>query len=384
MYRLIQQIKTLCTMIRTAKHTYAMRFFIVIILISTILACHQNEQPANLAKEGARQDTVKSFVLEMDSARRNISLPGELLPNENVQIRAKVQGYIRRMYVDIGSKVKKGQVLAVIDAPEINTRVQEMNEKIRAAQSRYLSSKDYFDRINTAAKAEGVIAPSEFQRARNQMMADSSDYRAAVLAASSVRQTGDYLTITAPYSGVITKRNIETGSFVGSIGDKPLFELEDNETLRLRVAVPEVYTSALLSGNTGELTTRSLPDKKFKAKLVRKSDIIDNETRSEVWEFEVPNANRELKAGSYSDVKLHFLRPEQSFVVPASAVVTTLERKFVIKVTNNETRWVDVRPGFNMGDRQEIFGDLKAGDTLVSKGTEELKPATKVITKFYN
>lgn len=378
MFHSILAIKTQCIMIRAIKHKSEMRFLIFIVLSWGITSCEQNQQTAAAKKESARQDTVKSFILQMDSAQRTISLPGELFPNENVQVRAKVPGYIRKLNVDIGSKVKKGQVLAIIDAPEINTRLEELNEKMNAAHAKYLSSKDYFDRINTAAKADGVIAPSEFQRVKNQMMADSSDYRAAYLASSTIRQTGDYLVVIAPYSGTITKRNVEVGSFVGNAGDKPLFELEDNKVLRLRVSVPEVYTSAVISGNAGELTTRSLPDKKIKAKLARKSDIIDNETRSELWEFEVANETGELKAGSYADVRLRFLRQKQSFVVPAGAVVTTLERKFVIKIIDNSVHWVDIRPGFNLGDKLEIFGDLKTGDTLVSKANEELKPATKI------
>jgi RND family efflux transporter MFP subunit len=257
--------------------------------------------------------------------------------------------------------------------------MEESNEKVNAALSRYQTSKDYFQRVNTASKTDGVIAPSELQRSRNQMMADSSEYKAALFAASSYRQVGNYLAIVAPYDGIITKRNVEVGSFVGNANEKPLFELEDNATLRLRVPVPEVYTGAKLLDNSVDLNTRSFPDKKFKAKLVRRSGSIDNETRSEVWEFEVLNTNRELKAGSYADVRLHFLRPHLSLVVPTSAIVTTLEKKFVIKVTGNLTQWVDVRAGFNLGENQEIFGELKAGDTIVLKANEELKAGTKLI-----
>jgi RND family efflux transporter MFP subunit len=280
------------------------------------------------------------------------------------------------MNVDIGSKVKKGEVMALIDAPEINSHVQEMNERVRAAEARYKASKDYFERINAASQANGVIAPSEYQRVRDQFLADSSDYRSTLLAASALHQTGEYLTIVAPFPGIITKRNIITGSFVGNNNDKPLFELEDNSTLRLQVAVPEIYTSALLLNNSGELTTRSLPDKQFKAKLARKADIIDNSTRTETWEFEIPNGNGELIAGSYADVRLHFIRHKSGFILPSSAIATTLERKFVIRVRNDLTQWVDVRAGFNMGDKQEIFGDLKAGDTLLLKHLNK-KPGQK-------
>src|SRR6266496_743911 len=389
MYHLIQMMKPQLIMTRIFKHIKDMRIFAVIILFISVTACNQNQETVNSKKEetlsadkAGKTDSVKVFVLKMDSAQKLVSIPGELLPNENVQIRAKAQGYIKKLHVDIGSKVRRGRVLALIDAPEINTRVEELNEKVKAAKSRYLSSKDYYDRIYTASKTDGVVAGNELERTKNQMMADISEYNAAKFAASSYRQIGNYLAIIAPINGIVTKRNIDVGSFVGNANEKPLLELEDNSRLRLQVAIPEIYTGAILTHNSGELTTRSLPDKKFKANLIRKAGSIDEATRSEIWEFEIPNTNRELKTGSYADVKLRFLRSQQSLVVPVSAVVTTLERKFVIKVANNTTQWIDVRPGFNMGDKQEVFGELHAGDTLVTKANEELKAGTKVIAKI--
>jgi len=216
------------------------------------------------------------------------------------------------------------------------------------------------------------------------MMADKAEYDANLYAASSYKKFGNYLAIIAPYSGTITKRNIDEGSFVGNANENPLFELENNSKLKLKVPIPEVYSGATLLDNSAEITTRSVPDKKFKGNLYRKSGSIDRQTRSEIWEFLIPNNEKLLKPGSYADVKLHFLRPQSSFVVPTSAVVTTLERKFVIKVFNKVTKWVDVRAGFNMGDKQEIFGDLKLGDTLMQKANEELKPDTKILPKVSN
>lgn len=359
-----------------------MRVFILLSCALMISACNSDTSTTTVKKEEVKTDSVAVFVLKTDSIKKDLSLPGELEPNENAQIRAKVQGYIRSVNVDIGSRVRKGQVLALIDAPEINSRVQEINAKVKAAQARYQSSKDYYERINAAAKSEGVIAASELQRTREQMLADESEYRATLYSAASYRQMGKYLAIVAPYSGIITNRNIDQGSFVGNPNEAPLFELEDNTVLRLKVAVPEAYSGAVLSGNSSELTTRSFPDKKFTAKLVRKAGSIDNATRSEIWEFEVPNPNRELKAGSYADVKLHLLRSQPSIVVPTSSIVTTLEKMFVIKIVNGITQWADVRTGFNMGNKQEVFGDLQSGDTIVLKGNEELKAETKVIIKI--
>ena len=344
-------------------------------------SCNSKEPKGNSQAQPVNKDTVNVVILKTDTAQKVISLPGNLLPNEVVQVRAKVQGYISTLKVDIGSKVSKGQVLALIDAPEINTRLQELTAKQKAAYSHYQSSKDYYDRIYSASKHNGVVAASELEKAKNQMFSDEADYKAAQFAVSSYRQIGNYLAIIAPYSGIITKRNVNVGSFVGNANELPLFEIENSNVLRLQVPVPEVYTDATLVGNKGELTTRSFPDKTFIATLVRKAGSIDDVTRSEIWEFQIPNHNLELKAGSYADVKLHFFRAKPSLVVPVSAVVTTLEKRFVIKVSEGKTQWVDVRNGFTMNDRQEIFGNLIAGDTIVLKGNEELADGHEIIIK---
>jgi RND family efflux transporter MFP subunit len=352
-------------------------------LLIIFAACNENKPPDSSKKEEPKVDSVNVFILKKDSVQRMLSIPGDLFPNEAIQIRAKVPGYIRKINVDIGSTVKKGEVLALIDAPEVASHIQELNAKVSAANARYQSSKDYYDRISAASKADGVIAPSELERTKNQMIADQAEFDANLYAASSYKKIGNYLAIIAPYNGTITKKNIDPGSFVGNANESPLFELEDNSKLKLNVPVPEVYSGATLLDNSAEITTRSLPNKKFKGNLYRKSGSIDRQTRSEIWEFLIPNKDGLLKPGSYADVKLHFLRSQQSLVVPVSAVVTTLERKFVIKLFNNTTEWVDVRPGFNIGDKMEIFGELKPGDTLVLKATEELKAGTKAIPKLY-
>jgi RND family efflux transporter MFP subunit len=357
-----------------------MKLLSIIFCTGILLAGCRNPETAAKPKETiVSVDSVKVFIVTEDSAKKTVVLPGELLPFELAQVRARMQGYIRTLKADIGSRVQKDQVLALIDAPEVGTRLDELSEKAKAASARYRASKDAYERINRASKSEGVIAPLELERTKNQLLADSAELIAAQLAAKSYRQMGDYLAVVAPYSGTITKRNVVVGSLVGSNTDMPLFELENDATIRLQVAVPELYTNAILLNNTGELTTRSLPDKKFSAKLIRKSNSIDRNSRSEIWEFEIPNPKGELKSGSYADVRLNFVRQGKSLISPVSAIVTTQEKKFVIRIVNNITQWVDVRTGFNVGDKQEIFGDVHPGDTIVLKATEELKTGTKVI-----
>jgi membrane fusion protein (multidrug efflux system) len=350
----------------------------VLILISVLMAfasCSQKPTASGAKKEDTKADTLAAFSLKMDTAQKTISLPGDLLPNEGIQIRAKIQGYIASIKVDIGSSVRKGQVLALVDAPDLLA-------KERAAESRYLSSKDYYNRINSASKTEGVVAPSELEKSRNQMLSDEAELKATKLDESSYKLVDKYFAILAPFDGTITKRNVNAGSFVGSSNEKPLFEMEDARLMRLYINVPEIYTGAKLVGETAGVTTRSLPDRKFEAKLVRTAGSIDINSRSEQWEFELQNQNNDLKSGSYADVKLRLTRGRPSFIVPISAVVTTLEKKFVIRIEKGVTQWVDVRTGFMMGEQQEVFGDLNPGDILVLKGNEELKPNKKVVTRI--
>jgi hypothetical protein len=139
-----------------------------------------------------------------------------------------------------------------------------------------------------------------------------------------------------------------------------------------------------LKNNKIHFSTKANPDQQFEGLLVRRSGSIDPATRTEIWEFEIKNDKNILRPGSFADVKLDVSRAHPSFVVPFPAVVTTLEKKFVIRVRGGVTEWVDVAQGINLPDKTEIFGKLTEGDTLVAKGNEELKPGTRVITKLSN
>ncbi|MBL7690707.1 MAG: efflux RND transporter periplasmic adaptor subunit [Flavipsychrobacter sp.] len=356
---------------------------IILLLLSVLLftGCN-NEQKPVATKTEKQVDTVKAIVLKSSPVEKQTTLPGELLPFERVEIHAKVAGYIRQLNVDIGSVVKQGQIIAVIDAPEIQSRVREAKGKGQAAHAKYIASKDTYDRILSASKTEGVISANELQKAKSQMEADLADYNAAVSSEASLKETGDYLVIKAPYSGVITERNVNNGAFVGGQNDKPIVVIEDQTKLRLRVAVPEALTGTQLKTDKIKFSVKSNPNQLYEAQLIRKAGSINTNTRTEVWEFEVNNKDKALKAGAFADVKLNVTRPQNSFTVPSSVVVTTLERKFVIKVSNGTTQWIDVSQGLNLADKIEIFGKLNENDTLVLKANEELKPDIQIVPKF--
>ena len=372
----IMTIKNRSNNMKGIKHIAAILF------ITGAVSCNQSAKQPAKGEVKTAIDSVAVFILQSTALDKTISLPGELLPNEKVQVYGKLNGYVKKILVDIGSPVKQGQVIAILDAPEMQSKIAESKQRLASVKAKWISSTDVFKRLSEASKSDGVIAPTDLEKAKNQVASDEALLQAAQSELSAVQQTAGYLTLRAPFAGTVTKRNVDAGAYVGKAGEMPLFEIEDNRSLRLRISVPEAMTGTKVKDEKVQFSIKAIPGKKYEGKLSRQSGSLDVNTRSEVWEFLINNSDHSLKAGMFADCKINIQREGKSFFVPFSAVVTTLEKKFVIKVQNNITSWVDVGQGINATDKAEIFGKLNEGDTLVLKGNEELKADTKLVIKI--
>lgn len=363
------------------QYNFYMRFIASFSLLLLLAACGHNDQPAETAPGGNAPDTVPVFVLQADTLKKTVELPAELLPRERADLYARVQGFVRDMKVDIGSVVKKGQTLAVIEAPELNTRVAEARASLEAARAKWLSSRDTYERLYRAsqAKTPGIVAPVDLERSRRQAMADSAGWAAAQQQAQSYKEVSGYLYVTAPFDGIITDRKADPGALAGA--NALLLTIQDNRTLRLRVAVPEIYTAAAAPGRSISFRVDAYPARLFTAVPARKTGVIDPTTRTELWEFEAANGDRALKAGAFAYARIPLQRGGLSFIVPPSAIATTQERKFVIKVQQGKAAWTDVRQGMTTDKGVEVFGSLSAGDTLLVKATDERKPGSQALWK---
>ncbi len=356
---------------------------IVFFLTLYLTSCGEKKQAAEASH--AEEDAKQAFMLKKQSVGKALKLPAELLPYERAEMNARVEGFVRKVMVDIGDKVKAGQVLAVLEAPEAAARYAEATAQQQEAKARYMGSLDRFQRLSAAAKEEGVIAESELVNAKNQMLADSAAIASAQSTARVYQQLQDYLTVRAPFAGVITSRTIDPGDLVGnSSTNQPLFTVEQPDRLRLRVHVPEAYVNSIPAGEPLSFTTNAVVSKSFEADLSRKSSRIDPATRTELWEYEYENTSGELKPGMYTTAQFNLKRQNESFVVPYTAVATTLERKFVVRIKNGKVEWVDVRQGISMNDGVEIFGDLNEGDTLLSRGSDEIKAGSSIRVDLQN
>lgn len=349
------------------------RIFILLAFAALAGCADKKNQPASTTAA----DSVAVFVLKKESVTKTLSLPAELLPWERAELYAKVQGYVRELKVDIGSRVKKNDILIIIDAPEVTANSAKASADLQASLSRYNTSLDTYKRMVRASKEKGAVSDSELERIRNQMLTDSATHEASKSGANAYAQLKNYLVIRAAFDGVVTQRNVDAGTLVGT-GSTPLLVLENLNKLRVRVAVPEAYTAAIPESSSIHFTVDAEPSKKYSATLARKSNQIDAKTRTELWEFEVINTTRELKSGMYANASFNLQRSEPSFVVPYTAVVTNQEKSFVIRVRDGKTEWVNVRSGISMKDKVEIFAELQEGDQLVVRANDEIKSGVKV------
>jgi membrane fusion protein (multidrug efflux system) len=274
-----------------------------------------------------------------------ITVPGELLPYQQVDLYAKVNSYVKGLMVDIGSQVHKGQLLATLEAPEINSQLSTANSRIKQQQAVYFASKATYDRLFNTSKTPGTISQNDLEQAEAKKNSDYANLEAVRSAYKESAANMAYLNIRAPFDGVITARNVNLGAYVGpgGKGTDPLFVLQDQQRLRLVVSVPESYTGDLSKKNEVTFTIKSLPNQKFTAKIKRLAGALDEKLRSERLEMDVYNTSKRLLPHMFAEVNVPLPAKDSTFIVPKTAVVTSTERVFVIKVLNHRALWVNVQ-----------------------------------------
>jgi RND family efflux transporter MFP subunit len=220
------------------------------------------------------------------------------------------------------------------------------------------------------------------------MKALEENERAVSDAARTSQNIEAYLRITAPFDGVITERNMHPGSLAGAAGGQsamPMLRLQQVSRLRLVVPVPESEVTSIVSGTKVNFTVPAMPDEQFTGVVRRISRSLDAKTRTMPVELDVNNKSGKLAPGMFPEVRWPAHRPRPSLFVPVTAIATTTERAFVIRVREGQVEWVDIKRGVAMnqssGDLLEVFGDLAPGDLIAARGTDELRPGTRVAVK---
>ena len=342
----------------------------------------KEEQNQTVEQENALDTpTVSLITVAKGKLTSNITVPGELQPYQQVNLYAKINSYVKSLTVDIGSQVHQGQLLATLEAPEINSQLEEAKSHIQQSKSVYFASKATYDRLYSTSKTPGTVSQNDLEQAVAKMQSDSANVEAAKSAYKRVQANLAYLQIRAPFDGIVTLRNINLGTYVGPAaggGNQPLFVIEDHKRLRLVISVPESFTGGL--NNKGEVTftIKELQGEKFTAKIERLAGSLDNTLRSERLEMDVYNKDNRLLPNMYADVNVPFPSRDSAFIVPKTAVVTSTEKVFIIRVKDGKAEWVDAKKGLESGDMVEVFANIKSGDQLVKAATEEIRDGASI------
>ena len=326
------------------------------------------------AAKGSEGQFVKP-VLEQPVYQ--LSLPGELKPYEEVMVYPKVKGFVKKIFVDRGTKVKKGQLLAVLEAPEIAQRYQSAKSDERKSYEDYLYSRQSYDRLKKAAGKSGAVAAIELDKAWSKLRSDSAAYAAIKSNTQISDQLQQYLNLRAPFDGTVMDKNVSVGALVGENSTIPLFSIVQNNRLRLTIAIPEKHSRAISKDTKASFTVSALPGKVFQSSLSRNAAFLQQKLRAVTTEFDVANKDGQLGGGEYAQVILNMRRPEATFWLPASAVVQAQSGVFIVKLEDQRVKRVPVMIGTRKGALMEVFGDLNVNDQIFKKGSEELKEGGK-------
>ncbi|AXY77868.1 efflux RND transporter periplasmic adaptor subunit [Paraflavitalea soli] len=325
---------------------------------------------------------IEVFPLEKEKLSTSFQTPAELIAWQQVDLYAKENSFVRKLFVDVGSEVKAGQLLVSLEAPELNSRLAAAESRLKSQEAIYTASKSQYDRLYETSKTPGTISQNDLDQAAARKNSDLAQLEAAKAAHKEVTITQSYLEIRAPFNGVISARNANPGAYVGPSGkgsEFPMFTLQEQRKLRLVVAVPEALTGYLENKHAVQFTVKALPNETFKGVVNRLSGALDSRLRSERIEIDVENNNKKLLPGMIAEVNIPFPARDSTLTIPKSALVNSTERVFVIRIANNKAEWVDVKKGRDIGGKIEIYANtLQPGDQLVRKASEEVRNGSEV------
>jgi|KBSMisStaDraftv2_1062788.scaffolds.fasta_scaffold03239_5 membrane fusion protein, multidrug efflux system len=342
---------------------------------------------------GQQSRHLEMASVETHAADRTVSLPAELEPYLQAEIEARVPGYIERVLVDRGSEVKRGQLLVELSAPELaadtaaaESAFHQAEAEESQAEAQVAAVQSTYDRLAEASKTPGAVAGNELIQVEKQLDAaksvvhsKQSAMRAAQERFTATKTTQSYLRITAPFDGKVTDRYVHPGVMVPAGGHLPLLKLQQISHLRLTVPVPETYVGHIIRGVSVPFHIAAQPGKNYTAKISRIASALDPQNRTMMVELDAYNKDGTLAPGMYSSVDWPVSSAQQQFVVPSTSVVTTTERTFVITSLNGRAHWVNVRKGPAFGDQVAIRGEIKPGERVVKRASDEIREGTPIL-----
>lgn len=310
-----------------------------------------------------------------------ITLPADTQAFIDTPIYARTSGYLRHWYADIGTRVNQGQVLADIETPELDQQVEQAQSDLATAKANLQIAQITAERWQKLL-AKNAVSHQEADQATSDLSARQSTLSSAQANLRRLQQLQSYEKVYAPFSGVITARNVDIGSLIQA-GDSnspraELFHMAATEKLRLFVPVPEVYANTVHNGDRVTVTSDADPNQKFAGTIVRNSNAIDLSSRTLNVEVDVDNRDHKLLPGQYAFVHLPIPSSSKSMTLPSNTLLFRAEGLRVGVVRNERVQLVPVQIGHDYGAKVEIISGLTPQDQVILNPSDSLAQGERV------
>src|SRR5438309_10042254 len=325
---------------------------------------------ATLSAETSQMATTAVSVVspKQTTPAQEIILPGNVQPFITSPIYSRTNGYLGKWYVDIGARVKQGQLLAVIETPEVDQQLEQSLSNLNTAKANLALAEITKNRYQGLLKSNAV-SQQDADNASGTYNANKAIVEANQANVKQLQALQSFEKIYAPFDGIVTARNTDIGDLInsGSAGGTKtdLFHIAQPGKLRLYVNVPQEYSQGIKAGMTADLSLAEFPDRKFQGKLVRTASAINVTTRTLLVEIEVDNFSGTLLTGSYAEVHLKIPTQSSTLLLPVNALLFRTEGLRVAVVKDGKVVLVAVTPGRDFGNRIEIVSGLKPEDQVI-------------------
>ena len=355
--------------------------FIPILLATSAFFVAQARQKVNQQLAGTTKAlevlTVNVIHPQRGKSSSDLTLPGMIQAFSQSPIYARVDGYVRTWYVDIGTHVTKAQLLAEIDAPEVDQQLNQARAMLSQAETSLALAKTTTPRYQELIKTNSV-SQQEVDQNNQNLAAQAANVQAAAAAVSRLEQMQGFEKIVAPFDGVITLRKTDFGDLVnaGNAGvGRELFRISQNNIVRVFVTVPEEFSNQIISGTKASMDLTELPNRHFAAAVTRTTNAIDANSRTLTAELDVPNPSGALLPGAYANV--HFQLPLNvvPLVLPSSTILFQAAGPQVGVVNSqNQVELRKVTLGHDFGDTIEIVSGVHQTDAVIANPPDSLTP----------
>jgi RND family efflux transporter MFP subunit len=323
---------------------------------------------------------VNVATITRAAATSQLSLPGSIEAMHEAPIYARTTGYVARWLTDIGAHVTAGELMAQIEAPEVDHQVDQAKADLIQLQANMDLAKRTLDRWQALAHDSVVTAldvdthQAAYDAAAGNLRAGQANYRRLL-------QLQEFERVTAPFSGVVTSRAIDNGTLItaGSTSEKPMFTVAGTDTVRVYVNVPQSSIALVQPGQEAAVVIRELLQDVFKGTVVRNARALDAASRTLLTEIQIPNPKRVLLPGMYAEVRFQIKSGGQTLVIPANALVVRTEGPEAAVVTRDNTvHYQKLELGRDFGQQLEVTGGLEEGTRVVVNPSDDIREGVSV------